>query len=207
MSTNRVIVSNTMFLYFRMILVIIVSFYTTRIVFKALGIDDFGLLNLINGFVILFTFLNSAMRSGTQRFLNTTLALNSKVKVNTVFCTSITIHALTAILVLLLTETLGLWFVNTKLNISNDKMEVANIIYQCSIFMVLINIISIPYQAVILAKEKMKQFAYIGIAETLMKLTEKHRVIWKRKRYNQVLQNFFCFSSSFKKRSYTFSAD
>lgn len=169
MSKNKVIVSNSIFMYFRMLVVIAISFYTTRIVFRALGIEDFGLLNLINGFVVLFTFLNASMRSGTQRFLNTSIATGGRYKVNRVFFTSLIIHIIVAILVLFLAETIGLWFLKNGLNIAGNKIVSAQIVYHCSVFMILTTIISVPYQALLLANEKMKVYALISISETFMK--------------------------------------
>ena len=170
MSKNKTIFFNTIFLYFRMVLIVGISLYTVRVLYNTLGIENFGLFNLISGFVVLFTFLNSAMRSGTQRYLNVALTYNNKDKVNDVFCASLNIYAVMVGIVFLFTETIGLWFLNNNLNIIQDRLFVANIVYQCAILTMVINIISIPYQAIILAKERMRFYAYVGIFEAFSKL-------------------------------------
>ncbi|MBK1781750.1 hypothetical protein JHL22_11025 [Advenella sp. WQ 585] len=153
-----------------MILIIGISLYTTRVIYNTLGVENFGLFNLIAGFVVLFTFLNSAMRSGTQRYLNISIASGCKEKVNDIFCIALNIHIVISLIILVLLETIGLWFLNNKLNFTAERIVAANIVYQFAIATTIINIINIPYQSIILAKEKMKFYAYIGIFEALAKL-------------------------------------
>lgn len=145
-----------------------VALYTSRVVLNVLGIDDFGIYNVVGGIITMFTFLNSAMAASTQRFL--TFEIGKQGNVHKIFSSSILIHRAIAFIVILLGETIGLWFVNTQLNIPVGRMAAANWVYQCSIVICTINIISLPYNAIIIANERMKAFAYISILETGLKL-------------------------------------
>ncbi len=170
MSKNYTLLSNTLFLYLRMLVVIMIALYTTRIVFKVLGIENYGLFNLVASFVALFSFLNSAMQSGTQRFLNVALSSGQIEQVQTTFKAALNIHIGIAAIVFLALETLGLWYVQNKLNIPANKLSVAKIVFQFSIVMTIASIICVPYQAIIVAKERMSLFAYISIFEAFAKL-------------------------------------
>ncbi len=170
MSKNYTLLSNTLFLYLRMLVVIMIALYTTRIVFKVLGIENYGLFNLVASFVALFSFLNSAMQSGTQRFLNVALSSGQIEQVQTTFKAALNIHIGIAAIVFLALETLGLWYVQNKLNIPANKLSVAKIVFQFSIVMTIASIICVPYQAMIVANERMSLFAYISIFEAFAKL-------------------------------------
>lgn len=170
MSNNKTIISNTIFLYIRMLVIIVISLYTTRIVFNTLGIENYGLFNLVASFVVLFSFLNSAMQSGTQRFLNVALSSGEASKVKATFNAALNIHLAIAFLVLIVLESFGLWYLSYQLNIPSDDVATAQIIYQFSIITTVLGIISVPYQAIVVAKERMSLFAYIGIFEAIAKL-------------------------------------
>lgn len=170
MSSSKTIAKNTLFLYVRMFFNMGVSLYTSRIVLKTLGVDDYGIYNLVGGVVVLFSFLNAAMSSSTQRYLNFEIARGDILKVNKVFCTSFNIHFLISFLVLVLGETVGLWFLNYKLNIPYGRMTAANWVYQMSLLTTIINITRIPYNAIIIAYQRMSFYAYVGIFETILKL-------------------------------------
>lgn len=170
MSKNYTLLSNTLFLYFRMLVVIAIALYTTRVVFRVLGIEDYGLFNLVASFVALFSFLNSAMQSGTQRFLNVALSSGQIARVQTTFKAALNIHIVIATIIFLALETLGLWYIQNRLNIPADKLSVARVIFQFAIMMTIASIISVPYQAIIVAKERMSLFAYITIFEAFAKL-------------------------------------
>lgn len=170
MSTSKTIAKNTLFLYIRMFFNMGVTLFTSRIILKTLGIEDYGIYNLVGGIVILFSFLNGAMSASTQRYLNFEIAKGDRLKVNRLFCTSFNIHLIISFLVLILGETIGLWFLNYKLNIPSDRIYAANWVYQMSLVTTVINITRIPYNAVIIAHQKMSFYAYIGIFETLLKL-------------------------------------
>ncbi|ENU80966.1 hypothetical protein F975_00824 [Acinetobacter sp. ANC 3789] len=167
---NKTIILNTIFLYIRMLVIIGISLYTTRVIFNVLGVENYGLFNLVSSFVALFSFLNSAMQSGTQRFLNVALSSKNIDKVQITFSTALNIHIVIAAIILLTLETIGLWYLNYQLNIPHDKVVTANIVYQCAVVMTILGIVSVPYQAIIVAKERMSLFAYIGIFEAIAKL-------------------------------------
>jgi O-antigen/teichoic acid export membrane protein len=169
-SNNKHIAKNTLMLYFRMILTMLVSLYTSRIVLNTLGVEDYGIYNIVGGVVILFSFFNNAMSNATQRFLSFELGQNNSVQLKRTFSMSINVHIGIAFLIFLLAETVGLWFLNTHINIPTERMKAANWVYQFSIFTFLINIIRVPYHATIVAYEKMSFYAYLSIIEVLLKL-------------------------------------
>ena len=147
-----------------------VSLYTSRVILNTLGVQDFGLYNVVAGFVTMFTFINSAMASATQRYLNFELGKNDEVRLRKVFSTSVNIHAFISLIVLLLAETVGLWFVYTQLTIPNDRMDAVLWVYQCAIISTCVLVMSVPYNAAIIAHEKMGAFAYISVLEVTLKL-------------------------------------
>ncbi|WP_291806621.1 lipopolysaccharide biosynthesis protein [Lutibacter sp.] len=153
-----------------MILIILVTLYTSRVILNALGIEDYGLHNVVGGMVLMMSFLNNAMATSTQRFLNFEMGRGDIQKLNRVFSMSVNIHLIIAIVVFLLLETLGLWFVNSQLNIPPHRMEAVIWVFHFSAASLLITIAAVPYHASIIAHEKMTVFAYIGIAEALLKL-------------------------------------
>lgn len=169
-SNNKRLAKNTLLLYIRMILIIIVGLYTSRIVLQTLGVDDYGIYNVVGGIVTMLAFINSAMTAASQRFISFELGSGNLSKLKQVFCISITIHITIAGIILILAETIGLWFLNTHLNIAAERMTAANWVYQCSILTFMISIISVPYNACIVAHEHMKAFAYISIIEGILKL-------------------------------------
>ena len=147
-----------------------VSLYTSRVVLNTLGIEDFGVYNIVGGIVVLFGFFNSAMSAATQRFLSFDIGKNDTVQLNKTFNATLNIHFLIAILVLILAETVGLWFVNYKLNLPESRMNAVNWVYQFSVLTFLFGIIQVPYNALIIARERMNVFAYISIFEVILKL-------------------------------------
>ena len=148
----------------------LISLYTSRAVLDALGETDFGIYNLVGGIVILFSFMNSAMSAATQRYLNYELGRGDIKQVGRVFSMSITTHICIALLVLLLGETVGLWFVMTQLNIPTDRYEAAIWVYHLPLLGCCVNILRIPYNACIIAYERMSLYAYISIVEAILRL-------------------------------------
>ena len=146
-----------------------VSLITSRIVLETLGIEDFGIYNIVAGVVILFSFLNNAMSNATQRFLNFEIGKNDTVQLKKVFSASVNVHLILAFLILLLAETVGLWLINNKINIPFARISVANWVYQVSIITFLVSIIQVPFNATIIAHEKMSFYAYISILEVTLK--------------------------------------
>lgn len=161
---------NTLALYLRTFFTMLISLYTSRVVLNTLGISDFGIYNVVGGVVILFSFLNSAMASGTQRFLNYEMGHENKEKLKKIFNTSLMIHFFMAFVILILAETIGLWFLNTKMVIAPDRIIAANWVYQLSVFSAMISLTQVPYMASIIANEKMIVYGYVGIFESIMKL-------------------------------------
>ncbi|MGN1215728.1 MAG: MATE family efflux transporter [Candidatus Cryptobacteroides sp.] len=157
-------------LYVRMLFIMVVSLYTSRVVLQTLGVEDFGIFNVVGGVITMFAFINSSMVSSTQRYLNFELAKGNMPRLRSVFRTSLQIHALIALLIIVLGETLGLWFLMEKLVIPQGRMGAAMWVYQCSIVSCAVNIMSAPYNADIIAHEKMSAFAYISILEVTLKL-------------------------------------
>lgn len=167
---NKKIAKNTLFLYIRMFLTMGVSLYTSRIVLHALGVESFGVYSVVGGIVTLFAFFNSAMSSATQRFLAIDIGKKDSESLNKTFNSVLVIHIVIALLVFLMAETVGLWFLNCKMNISVGKINQANIVYQFSILASMIGITQVPFNALIIAKERMSVFAVISVVEVLLKL-------------------------------------
>jgi O-antigen/teichoic acid export membrane protein len=167
---NNRIAKNTALLYVRMLLTLSVSLYTSRIVLKVLGVEDFGIYNVVGGVVMMLSFLNSAMSSATQRYFSFELGKKDFKQLKKIFSITVNIHLLIALLVVLLAETLGLWFLNSKLNIPETRMVAANCVYQFSVATFFMTVITVPYNAAIIAHEKMNIYAYISIFEVFAKL-------------------------------------
>lgn len=167
---NKRIAKNTLFLYLRMFVMMITALFTSRIVLDILGAADYGLNNVISGIVLLFSFLNNALISATQRFLNFYLGKKENQRANTVFCMSINTYILLSILVLILGNTIGLWFINTQLNIPTERMYAAQWVYQFTLLQFIIGLLRIPYNATIIAYERMNFYAYISLFEVVAKL-------------------------------------
>lgn len=168
-SNNKRIAKNSLLLYLRMFIIMLVGLYTSRMVLQTLGINDFGIYNIVGGVVVLFTFINSAMTTGTQRHLSYELGKENG-DIGKIYTICLNIHLLISLIFLVLAETIGLWFVNTQLNLPADRMEAVNWIYQFSVLSCLIGIIRVPDNALIISNEKMVFFAYISILESIFKL-------------------------------------
>lgn len=167
---NKRIAKNTMLLYFRMLLTMGVSFYTVRVVLKILGVVDYGIYNVVGGIVMTFSFLSAIMASASQRFFAFELGLKNYKRLKMIFSMTMTIYIIIALVVLLLGETVGLWFLNTQMTIPVARMEAANWIYQFSILSFMMTMFTIPYDAAIIAHERMNVYAWVSIVEVLLKL-------------------------------------
>lgn len=153
-----------------MLLSIGVNLYTVRVVWQVLGVDNYGIYNVVGGIVMMFAFLNNAMVASSQRFISFELGKGVTGNLRRVFSLSVIVHFLLSVLILLLAETVGLWFLNAKLNIPPDRIYAANWVYQCSVLAFCVGVISVPYNATIVAHEHMKAYGYFGILEVLLKL-------------------------------------
>lgn len=169
-ANNKRIAKNTALLYVRMLFLLVISLYTSRVVLKTLGISDFGLYNVVGGFISMLAFVTNSLSGATSRFITFELGKGDLSHVEKVFRCSSTIYYVFSLIALFLAETVGLWFVLNKLNFPPDRIEAVFWVYQFSIVTFLIGIISIPYNALIIAHERMNAFAYISIFEGLAKL-------------------------------------
>jgi O-antigen/teichoic acid export membrane protein len=167
---NKRIARNTLLLYFRMLFLMIISLYTSRIVLNALGVEDFGIYNVAGGVVAMFSILSGSLSAAISRFITYELGKNNVLKLKTIFSSAITIQIGLGIVIAFFAETIGIWFLNTQMNIPIERMTAANWVLQFSIITFIINLISVPYNAVIIAHEKMSAFAYISIFEAIGKL-------------------------------------
>lgn len=170
MSDNRLIAKNTLFLYFRMILTMFVGLYASRVVLRTLGVSDFGLYNVVGGFVSMLTILSSTMANSTQRFLSYEIGKGDINNLKHVFSNALTLHFLIAGILLLIAETLGLWFLMNKMTIPEGRENAAFWVYQISVFTFLISVIQVPFMSSLISHEKMDVYAYMSIYESVMKL-------------------------------------
>lgn len=169
-ANNKRIAKNTLFLYFRMALMMLVSLYTSRVILQVLGVEDYGIYNVVGGVVSLFAIISGSLSTATQRFITFGLGKNDIGYLNRVFSTSIYVHIAMALFILLLAETLGLWFFEHKLQIPDDRINAAFWVYQSAVIASVFMIISIPYNATIIAHEKMGTFAVVSLLEAFGKL-------------------------------------
>lgn len=167
---NKRIAKNTLLLYVRMLFMMIVSLYTSRVVLNALGVEDFGIYNVVGGMVAMFSILSGSLSSAISRFITFELGKGCQESLNKIFSSAITIQIGLAIVIGVLAETVGLWFLNTKMIIPLHRLEAANWVFHFSILTFIINLISVPYNASIIAHEKMSAFAYISVFEASCKL-------------------------------------
>lgn len=169
-SDNKKIAKNTIYLYIRMFATMAVGLFTSRVVLDVLGVEDFGIYGLVGGIMVLFSFVEYALTASTQRFLNFFMGRNDIAKVNTVFSMSVTIYIMFSAVFVVLAETIGLWFLNTCLNIPSERMWAAQWVYQLTIVQFVLNIMRVPYNSSIIAYEKMSFYAYTSIIDVVAKL-------------------------------------
>ena len=174
---NKRIAKNTLLLYFRMLLTMVVSLYTSRVVLGALGVEDYGIYNVVGGVVAMFSMLSGSLSAAISRFITFELGTGNKDKLKRVFSSSVTIQMGLSAIILVLAETAGLWFLNNKMVIPESRMYAANWVYQLSLLTFVINLISIPYNAAIIAHERMSAFAYISIFEAVSKLVVAYCIV------------------------------
>ena len=168
-NTKR-IAKNTLMLYARMLFSMLVSLYTSRVVLNTLGVENYGIYNVVGGVVAMMGILNGAMSTSVQRFLNFELGAGNNERLSQTFSMSLNIYALFALVFVVLAETVGVWFLNTHLLIPQERLMAANYVFQFSIFGTVISLMSNPYNAAIIAHERMDVYAYTSIFEVLVKL-------------------------------------
>lgn len=168
---NRRIAKNTIFLYVRMAIIIIVTLYTSRVILNALGVSDYGVYNVMGGVIGMLGYVNTLLAGGTSRFLTIELGKGDINKLIKTFSTTQTLCIISAGIIIFLGETIGLWFVNTHLNIDPGRMNAANWVYQCALLSSALTIIQTPFTASIISHEKMSIYAYMSIFDALIKLS------------------------------------
>lgn len=164
------IAKNTLALYLRMIVLMLIGLYTSRVILNVLGVDDFGTYNVVGGVVSMFSLLTASMSSAISRFLTFELGKGDSEHLRRVFCTSMNVQFLMAFVIIIATEIIGVWFLNSKMNIPNGRMEAANWVMQCSIITFVVGLLMSPYNASIISHEKMGIYAYVSIWDAVMKL-------------------------------------
>lgn len=167
---NVRIAKNTMYMYLRMFVILVVSLYTTRIVFNVLGVQDYGIYSVVGGVIVFFTFINQSLAGATQRYITAELAEGTIESQRDVFSASIIAHILIGLIILILGETIGLWFLNSVMNIPENRMFAANVVYQLSVFSTFLMVLQSPFNAAIMANEKMAVYAYFSIFDVFFKL-------------------------------------
>lgn len=170
LNSNKKILRNSLSLYVRMGFTLLVALYTSRVLLNKLGVDDYGLYTIVGGLISFLGFLNMAMSSTTQRFLAFDIGKGSKIELNKTFNLSVLIHSSLSILVLVIGEIIGSWYVLNVLNVANNQRTLAFIIFQLTLCMFIIKIMQVPFSATITAHEKMNIFARISIIEAFLNL-------------------------------------
>ncbi len=169
-NNNKRLAKNTIYLYLRMILTMAIGLYTSRIVLKTLGVSDYGVYNVTGGLITMLTYVNTILSGGTSRFLTIALGKNNFEELKITFSTTVTLSVISAVIVLILGETIGLWFINTQLNIDPQRIYAANWVYQCALFSALFTITQTPFSASLISHEHMNVYAYMSIFDVIMKL-------------------------------------
>lgn len=167
---NKRIAKNTLLLYVRMLFMMAVSLYTSRVVLNTLGVEDYGIYNVVGGFVTMFSVLSGSLSSSISRFITFELGKGDMQKLKQVFSTGVNVQVGMSVFVILLAEVVGIWFLNSKMNIPAERLYAANWVFQCAIGTFVLGLLSVPYNAAIIAHEKMSAFAYISVIEVVLRL-------------------------------------
>lgn len=176
-SNNKRIAKNTMLLYFRMLLMMVINLYTSRVILKALGVEDYGIYNVVGGMVTMFSIFSASLSSAISRFITFNIGNGNHEKLNSVFSTSINIQLIIGIIIILLLESIGICFLNYKMVIPDDRLVAANWVFQFSTITFVLNLLTVPYNASIIAHEKMSAFAYISILDAILKLIVAYVIV------------------------------
>ena len=186
---NKRIAKNTLFLYFRMLVALLLTLYTTRVLLSSFGEIDYGVYNVVAGVVAMFAFLNASLTACIQRFYNFEHGLTGDIGMNKVFITSCFIQVLLSIVVIILAETLGLWYMNNILVVPDDRLEASLVLYQCTVVSLVLVILQVPYSSAIMAYEKMDYYAYVGIIDVVLKLVIAFIITYYEK-FGKLLQSW-----------------
>lgn len=169
-NNNKRIAKNTLLLYVRMLFTMAVSLFTSRVILNTLGVEDYGINNVVGGIVTMFSVLSGSLSSSISRFITFELGKGNIERLKTIFSTGVNIQLGMSVLIIIIAEAVGIWFLNAKMNIPADRMVAANWVFQCAILTFVLNLLSVPYNAAIIAHEKMSAFAYISVVEVSLKL-------------------------------------
>lgn len=203
--SNKRIVKNTIFMYFRMIFMMFIGLYTSRVILNALGISDLGLMNVAGSAVGMFSFMNDTLTSGTQRFISYAIGEGNKQKLKKTFECAFTLHVILSAITLILCETIGLWYVNNNLVVEPGRFQAALWCYQLSALSVFIGIIQIPFRSALVAHEKLGIYAFISIFDAAARLLTAYIiqiVPWDRVIFYSTLCFFISFIPIFIYNSY-----
>ena len=193
LQNNKRIAKNTIVLYVRMLFMMFIGLFTSRIILQALGISDLGLVNVTGGVVGMFTFLNGTFTSGTQRFITYAIGEGNMSKLKKVFKTAMTMHVFLSIIIVLLCETVGLWYMYNKLNVESGRFEAALWCFHLSVLSCGIGIVQMPFMAALIAHEKMATFAYMSILDAVCTLMSAYFIMIVP--YDRVV--FYCILGTF----------
>lgn len=170
LSKHHKLARNTIILYVRTFVIMLINLYISRLILSELGVSDYGVYNIVGGVVIMMSLFTNNMSSTTQRFISFELAKNDLHSSQKVFSTAIVIHFILGLIVFIIAEIVGVWFIEYKLNIPSSRLFAAQVVYQCSLISFIITLLSVPYNASIISHERMNIFAYISILESILKL-------------------------------------
>lgn len=169
-TNNQKLAKNTVFLYIRMIVVMLITFFTTRILLSTLGIEDFGIYNVVCGFVTMFSFLNTSMANGVQRFYSFAIGKNDPQSISKIFTLAAIIQLIIAIIIIVIVETVGIWYLYNKMNISANRVFAAFWVFQNALLSLFFVILTVPYNGAVMAYEKMNFYAIVSIIDAILKL-------------------------------------
>jgi O-antigen/teichoic acid export membrane protein len=168
-ANNKRIAKNTILLYFRMLFSMVIALFTSRLILQRLGVSDYGIFNVVGGFVSMFTILSGALSASISRFITYELGKGNIDRLRLIFCTGVNIQLLMSVIILIVGEPIGLWFLNEHMNIPDDRLIAANWVFQFSLLAFVLNIISVPFNAEIIAHERMAAYAWISILDVSLK--------------------------------------
>jgi Na+-driven multidrug efflux pump len=219
-NSNKIIAKNTLLLYIRMLFMMAIGLFTSRVILTALGISDMGLMSVAGSVITMFTFLNATLTSGTQRFISYAIGENNAQRLRAVFKSAMTLHLLLAIIIFFLGETLGLWYVYNKLNVEPGRFQAAMWCYQLSIISTVVGMVQLPFNSALIAHEKMNIYAYMTIFDAVFKLLAAYLIqivcfdrlifysilIFAAELLSTFLYNLYC-RKHFKECSFSFGYD
>lgn len=177
-ANSKKIATNTLLLYVRSFITMIIALYTSRLILKNLGVVDYGIYNVVGGIVSSFAIITGSLSSSISRFLTFALGKGDKDNIKAIFSSSVNVQLVLVLIVLIVGETIGLWFINQKLNVSPDRLYASLWVYQLSLITFLVTILNVPYNALIIAHERMSAYAYISILDAVLKLSVAVCIAW-----------------------------